>query len=253
MTVGSVEAAHSPHLPVDPASDTVVVLTLWRAAVLGVDVTGPSLPVWPLVTTIINLLSTLGFTGYSLFLIKRHKVRATGPTQVMLVPRLITYLCYYLLDQNGNNTGCIETLFDQSPSLISQSLFCTQGTRTLTQVVLAYRVVSGTFCFPGITSSTVSPGLVFKYPGRAPKGTLFYGVHASCGRASRAGLSRGFCWLSRVCGLGSHIRTHSQREPWVFSGPRPMGSLTARVLVDGGSVPPWVSTLPSSFVSSCLG
>ncbi len=45
--------------------------------------------------------------------------------------------------------------------------------RTLAQVALAYLVVSGTFCFPGITSGTVSPGLVSKYPGRAPKGALF--------------------------------------------------------------------------------
>ncbi len=94
LTVGSVEAAHSPHLPADPASDTVVTLALWRtvAAMLGVGVTGPSLPVCPLVTTIMSLLSDSGFTSYSFFLIKRHKVRATGLTQVVLIPRLITYL-----------------------------------------------------------------------------------------------------------------------------------------------------------------
>ena len=103
LAVGSKETARSPHLPVVPASDTAVVLTLWRtgAVVLGVGVTGPSLPVCPLVTTIMSLLSNSGFTSYSLFLIKRHKAHATGPTQVVLVPRLITYLCYYLFDQNG--------------------------------------------------------------------------------------------------------------------------------------------------------
>ena len=180
LAVGSVEAAHSPYLPADPASDTVVTLVLWRtgAVVLGVGITGPSLPVCPLVTTIMSLLSDSGFTSYSFFLIKRHKVHATGLTQVVLIPRLITYFCCYLLDQNGvractrNNTGRVQSSFDESPSLISQSLFCAQGTHALAQVALAYLVVSGTFCFPGITSSTISPGLVSKYPLRAPKGVL---------------------------------------------------------------------------------
>ncbi len=94
LTVGSVEAARSQHLPADPASDTVVTLALWRtgAAVLVVGVTGPSLPVCPLVTTIMSLLSNSDFTSGSFFLIKRHKVRATGLTQVVSIPRLITYL-----------------------------------------------------------------------------------------------------------------------------------------------------------------
>ncbi len=138
LTVGSVEAARSPHLPADPASDTVVTLALWRtgAAVLGVGVTGPSLPVCPLVTTIMSLLSNSGFTSYSFFFIKRHRVRATGLTQVVLTPRLSTYF-----------------------SVVSQSHFCVQGLRALAQVALAYLDVSKTFCFPGITSGTVSPGL----------------------------------------------------------------------------------------------
>ena len=173
--------------------------------------------VCPLVTTIMRLLSNSGFTRYSFFLIKRHKVRATGLTQVVLIPRLITYLCCYLLDQNGvrvrtrNNTDRVESSFDQSPSLISQSLFCAQGTRALAQVALAYLVVSGTFCFPGITSGTFSPGLVSKYRGRAPKGAIF-------------------------------VWTHSQRETWGVSFPHPTGSLTTRVLMNGGSAPPRVST-----------
>ncbi len=79
LAVGSAEAARSPHLPVDPASDTVVTLALWRtgAVVLGVGVTGPSLPVCPLVTTIMSLLSNSGFTSYSVFWTKRHRVCAT--------------------------------------------------------------------------------------------------------------------------------------------------------------------------------
>ncbi len=57
LAVGSVEAARPPHLHLDPASDTVVMLTLRRAGavVLGVDVTGPSHPLCPLVATIISL------------------------------------------------------------------------------------------------------------------------------------------------------------------------------------------------------
>ncbi len=94
LAVGSVEAAHSPHLPVGPASDTVVTWAFWctAAVVLGIDVTGLSLPAYPLVATIISLSSNSGFTSLSLFSIKLHKVRATGPTQVVLVPRLISHL-----------------------------------------------------------------------------------------------------------------------------------------------------------------
>ncbi len=113
-----------------------------------------------------------------------------GLTQVVLIPRLTMYFCCYLLNQSGvrartrNNTCRVESSFDRSPSLISQSLFCAQGARALSPVALAY-LVSGTFCFPGITPSTVSPGLVSKDPGRAPKGALSCGVSLGFGgRAS---------------------------------------------------------------------
>ena len=70
LVVGSVEAARSPHLPADPASDVIVALglELTGAAWLAVGVTGPSI----------------------LSQIKRHKVRATGQTQVVLLPCLIS-------------------------------------------------------------------------------------------------------------------------------------------------------------------
>ncbi len=68
------------------------------------------------------------------------------------------------------NTGCANASFDQALSSISQFRFCAQGLHTLAQVALAYLDVSKTFCFPGITSGTVSPGPIPKYPGRAPKG-----------------------------------------------------------------------------------
>ena len=206
-----------------------------------------------------SLLSNSGFKSYSFFLIKRHRVRATGLTQVVLIPRLITYLCCYLLDQNGvrvrtrNNTDRVESSFDQSPSLISQSLFCAQGTRALAQVALAYLVVSGTFCFPGITSSTVPPGLVSKYPGRVPKGALVVWRLWGWVCLLRVGSCLGGFWLSRARASAFFIRTHSQRETWALLFPRPTGSLTARVLGDSGSAPPRVSTPSSSFVSRHLG
>ncbi len=59
-----------------------------------------------------------------------------------------------------------------------QSRCCAQGLRRLAQVVLAYLDVSTMF-FPGITSGTVSPGLVSKYPGRAPKARFSCGVRVS--------------------------------------------------------------------------
>ncbi len=63
LAVGSVEATRSPHLPADPASDVIVALVLWRtgAAVLAVGVTGPQLPVCPLVTAIMSLSSNSVF------------------------------------------------------------------------------------------------------------------------------------------------------------------------------------------------
>ncbi len=66
------EAARSPHLP---ATETVATLTLWRAgaAVLGVDGTGPSLHVCPLVATIISL-SKSTFTNYLRSMIKTAQV-----------------------------------------------------------------------------------------------------------------------------------------------------------------------------------
>ncbi len=71
-------------------------------------------------------------------------------------------------------------------------------------------------------------------------------------RASSRGFRVGSLARARSLLGVLYIRTHSQRETWV-GGPRPTGSLTARVLGDSGSAPPRVSTLPSSFVSRCLG
>ena len=63
-----------------------------------------------------------------------------------------------------------------------------------------------------------------------------------------------FRWLTRARVAAFFIRAHSQRKKWAF--PRPTGSLTARVLVNGGSALPRVSTcllLFSSSVSRHLG
>ena len=72
---------------------------------------------------------------------------------------------------------------------------------------------------------------------------------------SRIGSCLGFFFFV----VGSPARTlrrslfkHSQRGTWVLC-PCPMGSLTARVLMDGGSAPLRVSTPSSSFVSRHLG
>ena len=62
-----------------------------------------------------------------------------------------------------------------------------QGLRGLAQVALAFLEVSQMFCFPGITSGTVSSGPIPKNPGRAPNGGC--GVPASgvggCGCAAQ--------------------------------------------------------------------
>ncbi len=73
-------------------------------------------------------------------------------------------------------------------------------------------------------------------------------------RASGLSLSRGF--------VGSPTRARSLFSAFLIFGqtlserrgvPHPTGSLTARVLGDGGSAPLRISTLPSSFVGRCLG
>ncbi len=123
--------------------------------------------------------------------------------------------------------------------MISRFRFRVQGLRELAQVALIYLYVSKTFCFPGITSDTVSPGPIPKYPGRAPKGESPVAsrvLHGGCYCASQA--SR--CCLGGFLSAAFFIWAHSQREMW--ARPRPTGSLTARVLEHGGSAPPRVST-----------
>ncbi len=222
LAIGSVEGACSPHLPADPISDVIIVLGLWRtgAAVLAVGVTGPSLPVCPLVTTIMSSLSNSSFTSYSL------------PDQTAQGARY------------RPNTGCVNASFDQSLSSISQSRFCVQSLCALAQVALAYLDVSKTFCFPGIASGTVSPGPIPKYTGRATKGGCGVSVFG-VGRASRVSYCclGGFLfhWLTRArMRFGVlYLGTLSARDVGV---PRPAGSLTARVLGNSGLALPWVST-----------
>ncbi len=56
LAARSVEVARSPHLPIGPDSETgaKVVVCHTGAAAFGVDVTGPSLPICPLVATILR-------------------------------------------------------------------------------------------------------------------------------------------------------------------------------------------------------
>ncbi len=86
--------------------------------------------------------------------------------------------------------------------------------------------VSRTFCFPGITSDTISPGPIPKDP-RRPQRRISCGITP----AARVGL----------CGAGlSMFWVHSQRETWARV-PHPTVSLTAKVLGNSGSAPPQVS------------
>ncbi len=120
--------------------------------------------------------------------------------------------------------------------------------------MLVYLDVSKTFCFPGITSDTISPGPIPKYPGQAPKGASSCGVTFGVGvwlrGAGLSMLSRGFsvCWLTRARAAAAFfIRVHSERETWVHV-PCPTGSLTARVLGNDGSAPPQVSICLSPLI-----
>ena len=188
---------------------------------LAVGVTGPSLPVCPLVNTILSSLSNSGFTGH-------FSSRLNGTRCALQA-----------------NTGRANASFDQSLSSISQSRFCTQGLRTLAQVAVAYLGVSKTPCFPGITSGTVSPGPIPKYPGRAPKGASLVasmGFGVGLHGAGLSSLSRGFSAHLRAhcCGV-LLLGTLSVRDV-VALVPRPTGSLTARVLRNGGSALPRVGT-----------
>ncbi len=136
----------------------------------------------------------------------------------------------------------------------------------------SYLDVSTVFCFPGITLGTASPGLLSKYPGRAPKGALFlwhpWGFFLGGGEFTHRGSfsSRGFSFIG--CPTRAHCSvlysdTLSVRNVGcVCVIPCPASLLTARVLVNGGSAPPWVSTYPLSSlvsrhpglrVSSCTG
>ncbi len=116
-------------------------------------------------------------------------------------------------------------------------------------------IVSGMLCFPGVTSSTVSPGLVSKNPGRAPRNARFHVVSHSCpgvrlGCQLCAGRSRGFvALLCRPRFIFSDALSAGDTVSWL----RPTGSLTARVFYNGGSAPLQVSTrLSLSLVSSSL-
>ncbi len=122
------------------------------------------------------------------------------------------------------NTGCAKVSFDQSLSSISQFRCCVQGLHGLAQVALVYLDVSKTFCFPGITSGTVSPGPISKYPGRAPQRRPSVASPSGLGLFARHGSfsSRDFLSLAhmRACVAAFFIWTHSQQEMWVFHAPR---------------------------------
>ncbi len=154
-------------------------------------------------------------------------MRTTSLSQVVLIPRLTTYF-----------------------STVSQSRFYAQSLRVLAQVALACLVVSGMFCFPDITSGTVSAGPISKYPGRAPKGALF--VVASLGLVVSPwvcvmGLgSRGFHLAHlrvRVrCGV-LYLDTLSERDVGSRSMPHGFAYF-------GSSSERWVSSPEGQYLSS---
>ena len=166
------------------------------------------------------------------------------------------------------NTGCAKVSFDQSLSSISQFRCCVQGLHELAQVALVYLDVSKTFCFPGITSGTVSPGPISKYPGRAPKGTLWrprlwgWGVFLRVAGLSCLG-GDFFCWLTRACTLQRSLFGHTlskrrgRSTPHGFaycksSSERWVGSPAGQYPCSSSSCPPWV--VPgTALVSSCTG
>ncbi len=80
----------------------------------------------------------------------------------------------------------------------------------LAQVALAYLNVSKMFCFPGITSGTVSPGPIPKDPGRAPKGTSLCGVTLGVGVGCAAQASR--CCLGGFLSVGPPARMQLRRS-----------------------------------------
>ncbi len=103
------------------------------------------------------------------------------------------------------------------------------------------------------SASQVSPqilSLLVLYPNipdKPPKPGSLVACGLGFGVGERgAGLavsSRGFSFVWLVCARAASaffIWVHSQRETWV-PFPRPTGSLTARVLGNGGSAPPQVS------------
>ena len=178
-------------------------------------------------------------------------MRATGLTQVVLIPRLITYFCCCLLDPNGvractrNNTGCVESSFDQSLTVVLQSHFCAQGLCVLGQVALAclwngllqmyhLRYCLSWFC---IQISRTSP-----------QRRAFLVASVSLGFVGGCALQV-FC-LGGFCSLALP-RTHfgilysdtlSARDVGGAVIPHPTALLTVTVLVNGGSALPWVST-----------
>ncbi len=100
------------------------------------------------------------------------------------------------------------------------------------------------------SASQVSPqvlSLLVLYPNipdEPPKARSLVASPSGLGGLHGAGLfsmlSRGFSAHPHMRAAAFFIRVHSQRETWAC--PSPTGLLTARVLGNGGSAPPQVST-----------
>ena len=192
LSGGLVEATCSPLLPADPASGGITTLGLVRTDAAGsaVGVTGLSLPVCPLVTTIMSCLSN-------------------SVIEVISLPDQTAQGARYRL-----NTGRVMASFDLSLSLILQSRHCAQGLRGLAQVGLGSLRCSASQVSPQVLSLLV---LHPNIPDEPP-------TSASCG--VRASLAVRVCgvWVALrsflACCLGGFLARLRSRDPFgvLYSG-----------------------------------
>ncbi len=215
LAAGSAEVMQSPHLPINPASKTGAKVAVCRAgtAVFGVDVTGPSLSVCPLVATILSL-SKSSFTSYLQVTISTVQVVPQGQH------RLRWHLCCSL-----------------------QLLLTVSGSQVSLQVT----------AFPGLTSNILDEPLempVFLWHFKVSESSGCWGAFSGAGMAL---LCRGVLWLApalhgcallSVCPSRSFLRCLSENRS---HSPCPTGIPTTRAFYSGGSVSLRVShsTCPS--------
>ncbi len=136
-----------------------------------------------------------------------------------------------------NNTGCVESSFDQSPSVVSRFSHLVSGCASLSHcrwnVLLPRYHLRYCLSWSCIQISRTSPQRR-AFLVTSLSGLVWWSRVGSC-------LGGFVGWLSRArASAFFYSDTLSARDVGLL--PRPMGSLTARVLVNGGSALLWVST-----------